>query len=194
MRWLGGFGVWNDNCRVNFRTVEKFSFFSLNDCAQHDASRVLVEARLRVKIHRGEEFTSCRKRNEPNHSRSIHKGTSPFVIYFTENILTTSDSNLWNSLFGEDPRKYFTIRISNGRNKLRTHTVYYRELFKLPRERSQWKHLRITLNVICFMLAVCLFDKTEAGRKIYSKQLMSWIDASRSSTRLHQLRRNFCSM
>lgn len=70
--------------------------------------------------------------------------------------------------------------ISNGWNKLRTHTVYYLELFKLPRKRSQWKHLRITLKVICFMLTFCLrWSSVSEAEKIYSRQSMSWIDVSR---------------
>lgn len=90
-------------------------------------------------------------------------------------ILTTSDWNLslaldlnnknnrwWlfspqprcRCLFGKS-REIFTMPAFNGRNKLRTHTVDYRELFKLRRKlRSEWSHLRITLNVICFMLTI----------------------------------------
>lgn len=148
---------------------------------------VVVRSRRR-KNTRGEQFTGCRKRNEPTHdgwnvignrTNSIHKETSPFVIYFREKhsdnfrfkfmkFLVSFRANVdcWIhriSIWGRSEKK-FTIKISNGWNKLRTLTVSYGELFKLPRERSQWRHLRTALNVIRFMFTFCSFHKKLCAR------------------------------
>lgn len=81
--------------------------------------------------------------------------TNPFVIYFGENILTTSDLNfqririlntiIVNSI-REDLRQFHNISLMGGINWELILTVYYRELFKLLLERSQWKHLRANIE------------------------------------------------
>lgn len=123
---------------------------------------------------KGEQFAlvgSARTSTECNREKSAHSWCCfrrksqfwqlPIGIYLSRLIWIIIISKRWwlfsaswRSLFGKS-REIFTIPASNGRNKLRTHTVDYRELFKLRRKlRSERCHLRITLNVICFMLTI----------------------------------------